>query len=310
MAEKLEVAKKEEVGKIFSLYEDRVRWMDRNGIQQWNTDDYLLIYPLEYFGQMQEEGKLYALKDPYGTIVGAVVLTREDSRWDDDAPAIYLHNHVTDPGVRGMGQVIIEQAGEIAAAENIPCLRLDCARDNAFLNVYYESLGFEDCGICEDGPYVGIRRQKKIRKEGELTFRRAGEQDMQAVYELICRMEGRDLPLSSFSEIYQKQVESGTFAMVLCESEDQGLVGLLNLRMEYFLHHVRKVARVEELLVHSSVRSQGIGTQLLQKAEEIARENQCTELVAAANIKRQDAFLFYTHFGMEKDHVRFSKMLE
>ena len=43
--------------------------------------------------------------------------------------------------------------------------RLDSAVDNDALTQYYESQGFLPVGECEDGPYRGILRQKKLKKK-------------------------------------------------------------------------------------------------------------------------------------------------
>ena len=42
-------------------------------------------------------------------------------------------------------------------------MRLDCAEDNEFLNSYYDSMGYRLAGRCEDGVYIGNKREKVIR---------------------------------------------------------------------------------------------------------------------------------------------------
>lgn len=42
-------------------------------------------------------------------------------------------------------------------------LRLDSSEDNEPLAKYYENLGFVPAGTCTDGPYKGIRREKKLK---------------------------------------------------------------------------------------------------------------------------------------------------
>ena len=55
-----------EIAAVFSLYEKRVRWMDEQGIRQWNVTDYR---------RQAEMGSLYVLKETEsGAIVGAAVL--------------------------------------------------------------------------------------------------------------------------------------------------------------------------------------------------------------------------------------------
>lgn len=42
-------AQPEEIEEIFSLYGKRIRWMDENGVHQWNATDYLAVYPAKYY---------------------------------------------------------------------------------------------------------------------------------------------------------------------------------------------------------------------------------------------------------------------
>ena len=64
-----------EIAAAFSLYEKRVRWMDEQGIRQWNVTDYLNVYPQAYYRRQAEMGSLYVLKETEsGAIVGAAVL--------------------------------------------------------------------------------------------------------------------------------------------------------------------------------------------------------------------------------------------
>lgn len=42
-------ATKSDITSIFKLYENRIKWMDKKGLKQWNTTNYLKVYPLDYF---------------------------------------------------------------------------------------------------------------------------------------------------------------------------------------------------------------------------------------------------------------------
>lgn len=57
-----ELAKKEEIPEIFSLYKERVQWMEDNGFHQWNETDYLNTYQEPYFeGHVEKERILAAM---------------------------------------------------------------------------------------------------------------------------------------------------------------------------------------------------------------------------------------------------------
>ena len=150
----LRSARPEEVDEVFSLYEKRVRWMDEKGIRQWNDTDYLNAYPADYYREMRAKDCLYVLTD----------VLSEDERWAEceNEPAFYVHNLVTDSSASGAGRALLAAAEALGQAHGKRYMRLDCAVDSAFLNGYYESLGYRAAGQCEDGPYVGVKRQKEL----------------------------------------------------------------------------------------------------------------------------------------------------
>ena len=153
----------EDVNTIFALYVKRIEWMDAQGISQWNVTAYLDSYPIGYYEDKLTHGNLYVLKLD-DKIAGAVVILENDPRWKDqrDSSAYYVHNLVTDPVYKGIGRIILHEAEKLAVQNKKHYLRLDCASDNAILNHYYESLGYALIGKCEDGEYIGNRREKKM----------------------------------------------------------------------------------------------------------------------------------------------------
>lgn len=157
------LAESDEIAAVFSLYEKRVQWMDKSGVRQWNATDYLAVYPIGYYVERQRRKELYVLSGDEG-VVGAVVLLQSDESWSSeaDSPAYYVHNLVTSPSVKGAGRIILSEAEKTAVGRGMRFMRLDCAEDNEFLNSYYDSLGYRLAGRCEDGAYIGNKREKAL----------------------------------------------------------------------------------------------------------------------------------------------------
>lgn len=159
----------QEVEAAFHLYEQRVSWMNEKGLHQWNDTDYLNAYPISYYREEQEAGCLYLLKKSAdGAVVGAAVLLTADERWADaePVPAYYIHSLVTIPNLPGAGRAILAEIDRLARKNGKTCLRLDCSVDSVFLNSYYESQGYRLSGQCQDGPYYGNRREKRLSGDG------------------------------------------------------------------------------------------------------------------------------------------------
>ena len=157
-------ASADEVQEVFSMVLGRMAWMDSRGIRQWNVTGYVERFPLEYYQQRQKEDSLYVLTTADGRIVCVGVLIEEDFRWGSDkAPALYLHNFASDSSEKGCGSVYLEEAEKLAFSMGKDYMRLDCARDNSFLNGYYSLRGYEMAGECVHGLYEGYLRQKPLK---------------------------------------------------------------------------------------------------------------------------------------------------
>lgn len=155
--------KKDEVDIMFSLILARVKWMDEVGIKQWNTTKYDEVYPLSYYEEKRQNKEAFVLiKQSTNEIVCVGVLKQEDDRWNDPAPALYLHNFATKIGERGVGKIFISLSEKLAKEMGKEFFRLDSAVGNEKLEEYYNALGFSPVGECVDGEYAGILREKRI----------------------------------------------------------------------------------------------------------------------------------------------------
>ena len=94
----------EEAPRMIELVRERIAWMDREGLQSWNTSDYLEIYPQDYYEERAREGVLFALaRASDGKILCAGALLETDERWPDSLPAVYVHHLVSAVDERGTG---------------------------------------------------------------------------------------------------------------------------------------------------------------------------------------------------------------
>ncbi len=140
-------------------------------------------------------------------------------------------------------------------------------------------------------------------------FRKAVYEDCEAVYELICGMEGRRLPFERFAGIFKSQLdEPERCCCLVCELEGR-VCAVLNLRFEEQLHHAARIAEVMELAVAEPYRRQGLGAALLERACGLARERGCGQIELACNRLRRDAHRFYLREGLRDFHLKFSKPL-
>lgn len=155
----IRLAKIEDVERIRELIAERIDWMNKNGIKQWNQFNYLDIFSYEYFKAIVEQEHFYVATKG-NIVVGAVALLEEDGAWDDSINALYIHNLVGDVTEKGVGKFLLEYAEELAIGKGISRLRLDCQIDNKELNDYYQRIGYQKVGTCSEGNYLGCKREK------------------------------------------------------------------------------------------------------------------------------------------------------
>jgi PhnO protein len=141
------------------------------------------------------------------------------------------------------------------------------------------------------------------------TIRIAKLSDIKVIYDLICDMENTKLDYKKFQQIFKKHFDDDRFFCLVAEHSGT-VIGCLNLRIEYQLHHTAKIAEILELVVMDKYRSKGVGKELFEKASEIAKDSECLQIEVCCNQLRSRAHNFYERQGMYKFHYKFSMNLK
>ena len=126
----------------------------------------------------------------------------------------------------------------------------------------------------------------------------------QAVYELLCELEGKDLDRGGFFWAYEANLwdENILCFLALCGEQP---VGFASLHVQRLLHHLAAVGEIQEIIVAREFRGRGIGQALFQKAREAAVERSCVQLEVCCRRTRTQSHAFYEKMGMENTHFKF-----
>ena len=141
-----------------------------------------------------------------------------------------------------------------------------------------------------------------------ITIREATAADVETVYALICELEQRELSREGFQRAFDLQRSDERYRCLLAEEGARALA-MLNMRMEWQLHHAARIAEVMELVVVPAARSKGVGKRLLDAARNIARAEGCAQIELESNRRRLDAHRFYLREQMTQGHVGFTQPL-
>ena len=105
-------------------------------------------------------------------------------------------------------------------------------------------------------------------------------------------MEAQTLPYETFEEIYSRQLENDCYICLVYEINGE-VIGCINLRMEYQLHHAGRICEIMELAVrYNEAKAQG-----------------CLQIEVCCNQLRLRTHRFYEVCGMHNFHYKFSLSL-
>lgn len=116
--------------------------------------------------------------------------------------------------------------------------------------------------------------------------------------------------LENFLEIYHKANKADGYVIYGYfnseENQQESLIGLLGARILYDYVHGRHLY-IDDLVVHSNHRNQGVGKKLLEFAEMIAKSENCTGLRLCTGVDNQDGIRFYERENWKSRAIVFKK---
>ena len=142
-----------------------------------------------------------------------------------------------------------------------------------------------------------------------MKIRKCLDTDINEIYNLICELKDKKLDFNRFKESYKNKIsdEKNYFIIGI---ETNNVVGFLSLVIDFQLHHADKVATVEELIVSSKYRSNGMGKMLLENAVNYAKESKCDVIELTSGFSRERAHRFYEKNVFIKGSYKFKKDLK
>ena len=143
-----------------------------------------------------------------------------------------------------------------------------------------------------------------------MSIREAEMQDFQAIILLMRNVLGypglKETEAIKRLEYFKQSKEHATFVAV-ADAEISGFIGVMR-GVAYTIEGY--YAEILILAVSEKYRRGGIGSALVKRAEEWARQNSAYEIGLHSNFKRLDAHLFYERNGYQKRSYWFYKDLE
>lgn len=131
----------------------------------------------------------------------------------------------------------------------------------------------------------------------------ASAEDTKAVYDLLCDQMGRTFDYEAFQMAYAEYIQDERITAFVAK-EGESVIGFMNVRVDFQLHHMANVTEIMELAVKREYRMSGVDKELVGRAIEIARETHSDCIEVCARRTNEKDHRFYEREGFNKSHYK------
>jgi len=140
-----------------------------------------------------------------------------------------------------------------------------------------------------------------------IEIRPATRNDLGAILALMADLETDDqvLGLSAAEAIFERMQSYPNYTIYVTVAEVE-IIGTFSLLiMDNLAHLGAPSGIVEDVVVHSSWRGQGIGKQMMQFAIQQCQKAGCYKMALSSNLIREQAHRFYDQLGFQRHGYSF-----
>ncbi len=142
-----------------------------------------------------------------------------------------------------------------------------------------------------------------------LRIRPTTREDFDAIVPLLQQLwPARPIDWKAARDIFERGLTSGRRAY-LCACLGKKIIGFGTLMIRDCLWLQGDVGYICDLVVDQEHRGTGVGTALVERAVEIAKERRCRRVESDSGFHRVEAHRFYERRGFEKRAFLFSRIL-
>lgn len=144
-----------------------------------------------------------------------------------------------------------------------------------------------------------------------ITIEKVTKDDIEELSKLYEELLEKKSNLEKFYDIFEKIDSNDSYILVGAKDENSRLVGTV---MGIVCHDLggdcRPFMVIENLVVNSECKGQGVGRKLMMYIEDEARKRDCSLTMLVSGYQRKEAHLFYEKLGYGNDVVKgFKKYL-
>jgi ribosomal protein S18 acetylase RimI-like enzyme len=142
-----------------------------------------------------------------------------------------------------------------------------------------------------------------------IQIRNCTEADFEQIVELLSQLwPDNSLDTWKLKDVFNRGLSSGN-QRYICATIDSKVIGFCSLTVKNNLWQQGYLGHIDELVVDKQNRGFGVGSQLLERIMEIAKEMGCRRVELDSGFHRVKAHSFYQQKGFKKRAYLFSKQL-
>ncbi|BAY66459.1 putative acetyltransferase [Calothrix brevissima NIES-22] len=140
----------------------------------------------------------------------------------------------------------------------------------------------------------------------------AKSEDLPLLNQLYADMDGQPLiPKDDLEKIFAEITQIPNYHIYIAYLNEQTVGTFSLLYAPTMMHHgYHKFAVLDSVTVISSMRGQGIGSQMVKAALKLSAEAGCYKMMLSSNLKRDRAHQFYKSLGFEQHGWSFKCILQ
>jgi N-acetylglutamate synthase-like GNAT family acetyltransferase len=122
-------------------------------------------------------------------------------------------------------------------------------------------------------------------------------------------LEQLGYPTSDFSALEKIQDYSKDGYKLFVAESERTVIGFISIHWYIPLHHPAPIGRITAFCVDERQRKSGIGTSLLERAEQQFKTVGCFKIEVTSNLKRLETHRYYLQAGYQEVSKHFVKFL-
>ena len=130
-------------------------------------------------------------------------------------------------------------------------------------------------------------------------IREANENDLNEILKLYLFLHETSVPENTeqLKRTWNSILSDENHHLIVCEEDNRIVASCVCVIIPNLTRNVRPYAFVENVVTHEDYRKKGYGTACLNRAKEIAEENNCYKIMLLTGSKNPDTLNFYKNAG-------------